>query len=508
MSFFPMGLGYIQAMLRSRGFPCRLANLSGLPKKRIAEYLRDQGPSLVGISMFTFNRARARDLVDVAREVCPGAALVAGGPHATATPGDVFGDCPGLDAIVKGEGETPMLEMARLMLRGGDWRGAPSLVFRDGAETTPAAPIADLDSIGLPAEHFEADFFDDTAQLGYISTSRGCPSDCSFCGTPAFWGRRVRFRSPGSVMREMESLWRGRGVAYFNVRDDTFTADKGRVLEICGSIARSDLHPMWSCQSRADTIDEDRLVAMIRAGCGLMQFGVEHGSERMLRLLGKGAGLAKTERSLSLVKKVGMNLGIYMITGIPSETWDDVAESEALIGRLRPHDVQLSPLAVYPGTRLHAELLTGGAITPDFYRNRDETGVWARPHKKDPRKGYDSFTAKALARLHRAADEAAAKARYTAHDFREQKKLLGWCATTSIICGEAAEEAGDLEEAMRQYTEITIKEPQSPWGWLRRARARRSLGLIPAARADYLEAMAIMPNNAEAIAGAAHAPSL
>jgi tetratricopeptide (TPR) repeat protein len=191
-----------------------------------------------------------------------------------------------------------------------------------------------------------------------------------------------------------------------------------------------------------------------------------------------------------------------MITGIPGETAEDLAESEALIARLRPHDVQISPLAVYPGTRLHSELLVGGEIEPNFFRSRNDTEIWARPNKKDPRKGYDGFTAKALTRLRRASISAVARARYTARDFDEHRKLLGWCATTNIIRGEAAEEIGDLDEAVRQYSEMTQKEPQNPWGWLKRGRVRLEQGFPSESRADYREALAIMPNNAEAAVGA------
>jgi radical SAM superfamily enzyme YgiQ (UPF0313 family) len=501
-SFFPMGLGSIQATLKDRGLACRLANLSGMARRTAVDYLRGLAPGLVGVSMFTFNRSISRALAEMARDACPGAVLVAGGPHATHMADEVFGDCPGLDAIVQGEGEAPMLELARLLELGGDWRAAPSLRFRDGTATAPAPPAADLDALGLAAEHFEADFFGDYSQLGYIATSRGCPSGCSFCGTPALWGRKVRYRSPASVLREMRLLWRGRGITYFNVRDDTFTADKARALEICAALASGDIHPLWSCQSRADMVDEETLVALARAGCGLVQFGVEHGSPKVLKALGKAADLEAAERTLALVKKVGMNLGIYLITGVPGETMEDVALSEALLKRLSPHDAQVSPLAVYPGTRLHQDLLAAGAIAPDFYKTRDELEIWARPSKNDPAKGHDAFTAKALARLRRAADAAAARARYTPEDFKRHKRFLGWCHTTNVICGEAAEEAGDMEEAVRQYAEIIAKEPQNPWGWLKRGRARLGLGLFPAAAADFREALRIVPNSPDALEGA------
>jgi radical SAM superfamily enzyme YgiQ (UPF0313 family) len=290
-------------------------------------------------------------------------------------------------------------------------------------------------------------------------------------------------------------------VAYFNIRDDTFTADRGRALEICAAVASSNTYPLWGCQSRTDMIDEETPVAMVRAGCGLAQFGVEHGSQRTLKTLGKAADIEATARALALVKKVGMNLGIYLFSVFPGETMEDVAQSEALLERLLPHDAQISPLAVYPGTRLHGDMLAAGTIPPDFYRVRGELEIWARPDKRDPRKGYDAFTAKALLRLRRAAAAAAARARYTPEDFKRHKKFLGWCYTTNVICGEAAEDTCDAEEAIRQYAEIIAKEPQNPWGWLKRGQARLGLDLFPAAAADFGEALKIVPKSHEAMKG-------
>ena len=106
MTFLPIGLGYLQAMLASRGHACRLANLSGLGRREILDYLRRQAPRVVGVSMFTFNRKRSYDLLRLAREACPDALLLAGGPHPTHLAGEVFEDCPALDAIVKGGGGT------------------------------------------------------------------------------------------------------------------------------------------------------------------------------------------------------------------------------------------------------------------------------------------------------------------------------------------------------------------------------------------------------------------
>jgi len=524
MSLFPIGLGYIQAMLKSHGFPCLLANLTGMSKNAVTDYIRQVRPTVVGLSMFTFNRKRCCELAKIIRDVCPETVILAGGPHPTHLAKDVFKACPQLDAIVAGEGEVPMLEIIRRMTAGDDWREAPSLILRNGARTPIAEPIEYLDAIGIPIEHFKADFSDNVIQLSYISTSRGCPASCAFCNTPEFWGRRVRFRSPYSVIREMQTLWKTSGLTYFNFRDDTFTTNKARVLNLCEQIKSSGIYPLWSCQSRADLIDEERLVAMVRAGCEFIQFGVEHGSERMLNALGKDASLERVYSALSTVRKVGVNLGIYLITGIPGETIEDVAKSEALINRVLPHNVQISPLAIYPGTRLYSDLIASGAIHPDFYRKSKDIEVFARKHDEiifskvggetrgpalikvlnavmvgNERVYVDGHTGEALERLRQTAENVRERARYTPEDFRQQKKFLGWCATTNILCGEAAEDVGDVEEADAQYSEVIKREPNNPWGWLKRGGMYINLEQHEKAANDMREVLKLTPNNYDAL---------
>jgi radical SAM superfamily enzyme YgiQ (UPF0313 family) len=492
MTFLPIGLGFLQAMARSRGYGCRLANLSGKGRKEILAYLRGLDPAVIGVSMFTFNRKRSCDLLALAREACPGAVLLAGGPHPTHLAEEVFEDCPSLDAIVKGEGELPLLEvLSRLAGPDGKtaWRHAPGLILREG-ETPSVPPMEDLDLMGAPVEHFEADFLDGPGQLAYLSTSRGCPATCNFCNTPEFWGSSVRFRSPEAVLKEMTLLRQRHGLSYFSFRDDTFTANRARILKLMELIQGSGQHPLWNCQSRVNLVDEDRLVAMKRAGCEFMQFGVEHGSERVLQLLDKGTNMRQALKALTLVRKVGMNLGIYLITGIPGEEWADVELTADLIRSALPHDVQVSPLALYPGTRLFARYRAEGRISRDFYRGSGDAEVFAR---------VDAHTEKALRRLAQVAEVTKRKAIYTPKAFREQKAWLGFCAVTNLLCGEAAEEMEQFLEAEAEYDEVVAKEPGNPWGFLKRALLFQKTGRLDRARADLDEVLALAPGNPEAM---------
>jgi radical SAM superfamily enzyme YgiQ (UPF0313 family) len=210
----------------------------------------------------------------------------------------------------------------------------------------------------------------------------------------------------------------------------------------------------------------------------------------VLALLDKGTRMSQVQRALSLVRKVGMNLGIYLITGIPGELWEDVEQSAALIRQARPHDVQISPLALYPGTRLFDQYRAEGRISRDFFRGSGDAEVFAR---------VDAHTEKALRHLADVAERTRAKAVYTPAEFAEQKKWLGFCAVTNLLCGEAAEEAGRPEEARVEYDDVIRNEPGNPWGFLKRALLLRKMGRLDPAWADLEEVLALAPGNPEAL---------
>ncbi|MFN8010950.1 MAG: radical SAM protein [Holophagaceae bacterium] len=497
MTFLPIGLGFLQAMLKSKGYPCRLANLSGKSRAEVLAYLKKQKPDVVGVSMFTFNRKRSYDLLRWAKEACPDAVTLAGGPHPTHLAAEVFEDCPALDAIVKGEGEPILLGIVeRLHAAPGTnlWKRTPGLILRPeggpGIVETPSQPVLeDLDVMGAPAAHFEADFLDDVGQLAYLSTSRGCPATCNFCNTPEFWGTSIRFRGPEAVLAEMRLLREKHGLTYYSFRDDTFTGNRGRILTLMDLIQGSGLHPLWNCQSRVNLVDEDRLVAMKRAGCEFMQFGVEHGSEKVLLLLDKGTNLRHARKALELVRKVGMNLGIYLITGIPGETWEDVELTARFIRDTKPHDCQLSPLALYPGTRMYDRIRAEGKVSRDFFRESGDAEIFAR---------QDAHTEQALQFLYREIEAVKPKARYTPKEFAEQKRWLGFCAVTNLLCGEAAEDTGRWTEAEAEYAEIIAREPGNFWGFMKRALLFEKLDRMKEAKADLAEALALAPGNPEA----------
>ncbi len=367
-SLLPNGLGYINALLCRDGYRSKIANLSPYNWQEIGKLLSVERPALLGISQFTHNRFESARVAKLAKEANPACFVVFGGPHATHRCHELLSHYPVVDAVVLGEGEETFCDLARHIVRRGDrdLDGVKGIAFRKGegiVKTPPRSPLLDLDALPFPATCFgDAVGADIHRQAEFIITSRGCPASCSFCSSPRFWGKGLRFRSPRSIVEEIRFIRDRYGLIYFSLRDDTFTADRERVVEFCRLLLREKVYILWNCQSRVNAVDEDVLLWMKRAGCECVQFGVESGSPRILKELGKRISPEQVKKAALAVRRAGIQLSVYLITGVPGETEEDLKETLTLLAAIKGHDGQVSPLAYYPGTGLFEEAVRSGAI--------------------------------------------------------------------------------------------------------------------------------------------------
>jgi radical SAM superfamily enzyme YgiQ (UPF0313 family) len=483
----PVGLGSINAVLRSSGFDSRLANFSRFSWKEIEAALLEIRPRLLGVSLFTFNRGAAMKIAETARRLLPGIFLIAGGPHATHLAEQVLSPHSPLDAVAVGEGEDTMLELSRALAAGRDPREVPGLVLRSPhgvIRTAPRAPVPDLDRIPHPAAYYESIGVDRYAQLEFLITSRGCPARCTFCSTPEFWGTRLRYRSVEHVLDELRLLQERHGHVTVSLRDDTFTVDKKRTIDLCRKMIGSGLHLLWDCQSRVNAVDEERLLWMRRAGCQHIQYGVESGSESILRKLNKGIQLDQVEKACELTRRVGMELSIYLITGVQGETQEDVIATLRLIRRLRPHDGIVSPLVVYPGTALYEET--------KLLKHCDDS-IWDRTRMEGLLVRDDAESILAYRQVEAALREVSATSVYRLEELQEHKRLVGPFVGPLLRLGEAREAEGSRKLAAREYGEILEANPRSLWGHLKMGNLAESEGEPERAVAHYRSAVAAVP---------------
>ena len=495
-SLLPVGLGYVNAVLRAQGFKSRIANLSNLAWKEIEALLSSERPDILGVSQFTHNRFESLKLAATAQKVYPACFVVFGGPHATLRAREILAGSRTVDAVVLGEGEETFLELASYLAEGErhleNIRGIALRSGNDVLLNPPREPLTNLDNLPFPAAYYDNAFaVNPHRQLEFIVTSRGCPAACRFCSSPRFWGKTLRFRSPLSIVDEIRFIRDKYGLLYFSLRDDTFTADRERVMAFCQLLLREKIYILWNCQSRVNAVDGEMLMMMKRAGCECVQFGVESGSARMLKELGKNIAPEQVKTAALATRRAGINLSIYLITGVPGETDEDLKATLRLIEEIKPGDGQISPLAYYPGTTLFEKGVLSGSVKGDIFETARKPALFVR---NDP--FVASSTTALLAKLERVAK----KNRFTLVEFRTQKKVLGYCHATNVLTGDFYENAGHWRLAEAEYREIIEREPANPWGWLMLGELYAGMGNIDKAKSAFKDLLQLVPKHAPAYA--------
>ncbi len=231
----------------------------------------------------------------------------------------------------------------------------------------PRDPIAEPDTLVHPSRYFA---------YQHLSLSRGCPGKCTFCGSPKFWGNQtLRFHSPEWFADEIQALVE-KGIHHFYISDDTFTMDKQRVIEFCTLIIKRKLTITWNAISRVDYIDADILSAMRKAGCIQLSFGVESGSEKIRKRLGKPIEQDKIITAFSLTASYGILPRAYFIYGSPGETDQTIQESLALLNAIQPLSAIFYMLVVFPGTHLYQSAVQKGLVSDDLWYQKIEDLPW------------------------------------------------------------------------------------------------------------------------------------
>ena len=364
--FMPYGVMTMAACLREGGFDVDVVNLCAFDWRQALSAIESRSADLFGISCYTFHRHAVAALGARIKEIFPESHLTVGGPHVSALAQQWLEHYRAFDSVVIGEGEVTALEMARALRDGQPIEGIAGIAYREKDRPVVGPPrefIADLDGLGNPWEHFD---------YGFVVTSRGCPGKCTFCCSPKLWGRKIRFRSAGNVLDEIEELVAARGHRFLNVKDDTFTARKSRVLDICRGIEERGLVFRWCCDTRVDCVDSEILAAMRRAGCIRVNLGIESGSPEILRNIGKPIDPDRAMRVTGEARDLGMDVRYYLIVGNRGETPSTIYQTLDFVQKTRPTHFLLHPLAVYPGTEDFRLAESEGRISVEDYFDRSK----------------------------------------------------------------------------------------------------------------------------------------
>ncbi|MBK7896843.1 MAG: radical SAM protein [Candidatus Promineifilaceae bacterium] len=327
-----------------------------------------------------------------------GAQTIAFGTHVTPIPRETMRPYPALDYILLGEPDLTIRDLMDLlegkvaqrpdtiknMFDKHDPMYAPAinedgtvdmhkikgLVWRKGEEivvnlTRPFIP--NLDDMPLPMhellpwQKYRMPLI--KGPFTFIVTSRGCPAGCTYCIKHVSYQFSVRLRSAENIMQELWKL-KNMGLNNIHMYADLFTVNRDQVMELCQRMIDEKINLKWTCNSRVDYVDEEMLTMMGKAGNWLISWGIESGSEQILRHARKGAYPDKAARSLQWARNAGIKNWGYFIIGLPGETEETIRQTIDFSKGL-PLDIALFHVAApYPGTPFFFEVVKNGWFRP------------------------------------------------------------------------------------------------------------------------------------------------
>lgn len=330
-------------------------------------------PDIVGITAMTMTLIDVIKTARIVKEVNDAIRIVLGGPHVNLFPNETI-RIESIDYLVLGEGEEAFNDLTKAIDLNCEMEKIPGIVFKKNGQVinTGARPnIKNLDGLPFPArrlvpyEKYSSLLFKGNA-VTTVFTSRGCPFRCSFCDRPHL-GKVFRARSAQNVADELEACVQV-GIHKFLFYDDTFTVNRKRVIDICKEIVKRRLNISWDIRARVDTVDEEMIMHLKKAGCQGIHYGIEAGTEKVLKILNKGISIDHARKVFSLTRKYKIPILAYFMIGNPKETLDDIHTTFKVMKSLKPDYVHITILTPFPGTKIYQDGLEQGVIKKDYWK--------------------------------------------------------------------------------------------------------------------------------------------
>ena len=366
----PIDLMFSAAMTEQAGVECLLTDY---PAERLGwddleRQIREFRPQTLMISITTPSLGRDVIAAELAKKIDPAIVTVAKGAHFIVLDREAMELYPMLDCVVRGEYEHTTAELGAgrplAEIAGITWRAPDGGIVRN-----PDRPFEqNLDALPFPARHLvrnELYFRPDTmAPQTTIVTNRGCPHSCIYCLAPVVSGKKNRYRSTDNVVAEIEECVNRYGIRNFLFRSDLFTQNKQWVTELCGKIIERRLDIEWCSNSRVDCINPEMLRWMKRAGCWIIAYGVESGSQRMLDLIEKKATVEQAREAVRMTREAGIRSSVYLLMGLPWDTPETIGDNIRFAREIDPDFLEIFYTYPFPGTKLHQIALEKGLIRP------------------------------------------------------------------------------------------------------------------------------------------------
>lgn len=357
----PLGLAYLAAVLRDNNFQVKVldgrtkfksfipANSKweyfGFTQEEIIEEVENYAPQVVGIScLSSFHFSDVVVLFRLIKQLDPNILTVIGGSHPTFLAEQVMNNSKDIDFVILGEGEESFSDLLMNISSGADYRNLDGLAFRiDGkiCVNPKTRYIENLNNLPYPAlDLFPLDFYRKKSvpfsttfrskMCAPILTSRGCVADCIFCASKNFWGNVYRRRTAANVLDEINFLIDRYGIKEIQFIDDNLTLDRKRARDIFKGIIDRNFKISWNTPNGIAvwTMDEEMLNLMKESGCYEVTVAFESGVQQVIdKIIKKPINLQKAALMVEKMKKLGIQVNGFFISGFPGETKKQVLET-------------------------------------------------------------------------------------------------------------------------------------------------------------------------------------
>lgn len=224
-----------------------------------------------------------------------------------------------------------------------------------------------------------------------LESSRGCPYQCNFCYL-GMYGTQYRQKSIGRVMDEIKHVTKQYSVKNIYFMDLEFGLNRNHLNSFCDALIREQIDIQWCCQTRVTDLNRETLRLMRDSGCSLIHFGVEAGTDRILKQIGKKIQVSDCIRTIKMAHEANIRTALFMNFGFPGETKEEMESTIDLAIRLNPTYVAFHLIVPFPGTDLAREVnLDPEAFPANKYPHYNAVGHDLKTLKSILRKAYLRF---------------------------------------------------------------------------------------------------------------------
>jgi radical SAM superfamily enzyme YgiQ (UPF0313 family) len=381
----PIGLEYVAEMLQSAGKSIDILDLCWEPNpdNAIKNFFSNKKFDLVGLTLrntddcaFNSRQSFTNDFANIVSKIkaLTRSMIVVGGVGFSTQPEMILSACKA-NAGIRGDGEFIFLEFAHRIETGKDWRDLPNLVFFNGSQwVRTSSKMYPLDKLPIMRRDIfnNRRYFAEGGQAGF-ETKRGCTGECIYCADPVAKGKKIRLRPPAHVADEIESLV-AQGIDYFHTCDSEFNLPASHAQDICKELIKRQLGKKikWYAYCTPSRFSKDLAGLMRKAGCVGINFGVDSGDARMLKLLKRDFTPDDIVFTARACRESGIAVMFDLLLGAPGETRGSVAATIDLMKQADADRIGVSMgVRVYPATELD-EWVKTGKLTRGFYGGATE----------------------------------------------------------------------------------------------------------------------------------------